>query len=112
MINELNLCPVPMKLSIYKNDNHVINLQLTDASETPINITGYTFSLVVAKGTVDIITIAGVITNALTGLFSFTFTSDKWTSIDAGSYYHEISMTASSIKTTLYAGLCDIRDKQ
>jgi len=79
----------------YGDDIRAETIRFSDSANDPIDITGWTAELQVAVNTdlnngTPSFTIAGIITDAINGLMSFTFTKTETTLLDPGQYNYMI----------------------
>ena len=86
------------------------DVTLTVTLSPVVDITGWTLSMVVRKqyGATAAMTIAGVITGATTGVFTFAIADTDTENLDTGAYVYDVLRTTAGSETVLASGILNI----
>lgn len=99
--------PASPPLTFVRGDDETVEITLTSdaAGETPINITGrtYTMSIALAGGSTVVTSDAGTVTGA-SGLVTFAFAQAATDLLTASEYVYDVVETASGSESTIMLG--------
>lgn len=105
------MVPAKQDIKIMRGDTEVINVTVTNANGTPVNLTGDTFASQIRYER-DAATIAAsfvcVVSNAAGGVVTLTLNPAASAALNAGVAYWDLQRTSGGVVSTIVSGKCTV----